>query len=134
MCSNWRLANSVNIILYLSISQKGYVNASLGSIIKFQHEHIWVIFQLIQGFTGFIWKIMNKQSYKQRNQLTLSHKGCGIYTCICCRDPNEMRGCIKSWNITAVKLFICKCFTSLLWPVIGNVHFKGRSSALVEVM
>ena len=56
MCSNWRLANTVNIILYLSISQKGYVNASLGSIIKFQHEHIWVIFQLIQGLTGFIEK------------------------------------------------------------------------------
>ena len=56
MCSNWTLANTVNIILYLSISQKGYVNASFGSIIKFQHEHIWVIFQLIQGLTGFIEK------------------------------------------------------------------------------
>ena len=63
----------------LSISQKGYVYASLGFIIKFQHEHIWVIFQLIQGLTRFIGKIMNKQSYKQRNQLALNRKGCGIY-------------------------------------------------------
>ena len=78
MCSNWHLANTVNIILYLSISQKGYVNASFGSIIKFQHEHIWVIFQLIQGLTGFIGKVTNKQSDKQRN-VALNHKGCGIY-------------------------------------------------------
>ena len=49
---------------------------------------------------------------------------------ICRRDPNKMRGRIKSWNITTVKLFICKYFTSLLWPVIGSVHFKGWLSVL----
>ena len=37
------------------------VDAALDSIIKFQHEHIWVIFQLIQGLTGFIGKMMYKQ-------------------------------------------------------------------------
>ena len=66
MTETWSwFANVVNMILhiqqYLSISQKRFVNAALDFIIKFQHEHIWVIFQLTQGLTGFIGKIMYKQ-------------------------------------------------------------------------